>query len=259
MNMRDTKPYVITFCSGKSGVGKSIIAANTANELARNGTTTAICDLNLNSPTLHLFYGIEPLYKWQDCIDNPMLLDKIAYPLKDRLLLVAGSTSPSPALSPSDVRKSLERIISNIAAECIIFDCNSGAESEILECCRASDQVIMVLTDAPSSVIDTYGLLKIIQSYAQDCRISLLINNVIDSEDADDTSMKLNQATTHFLSAEYSTLGFIPYDRAVRSSILQQKLLRDSAPLSEATVAIEAIAKLLREAIETNSVILSVT
>lgn len=257
--MRDTKPYVITFCSGKSGVGKSIIAANLASEIAASGINTLICDANLHFPTLHLLFGVEPLFSWQDIIEHPQNIDKTAYRLQERLRLVAGSTSPSAPLSPSDFRRSLEMIITNIVAECIIFDCYSGAGSEILECCKVSDVVIIVLTDEPSSVIDAYGLIKIIQSHPTSCSIQLLVNNVIDREDAEDTSMKLNRATTHFLSAEYPTLGFIPYDRSVRASIMQQKLLGDVAPQSGATVAIAQIAMLLHYAVEDRSTIVLAT
>lgn len=245
--MVDSKPYIITFCSGKSGVGKSILAANIASKLAENRIHTLLCDAHHSSPTLHRLIGVEPLYFWEDLIDKHFPLHMITHEVAPHLTLLASNSSPTKIVTSDEFKASLNTIITNIDTECIIFDCNSGASSEIIDCCAISDVIFVVLTDEPSSVIDAYGLIKIIQTKVYQNHICLIINNVIDHEDADDTTKKLNMATTHFLSSEFESLGFIPYDRAVRSSIIQQQLLCSYSPDSGAALALHELSSLVHE------------
>ncbi|MBK9248699.1 MAG: P-loop NTPase [Ignavibacteria bacterium] len=253
--MNKSDHYIISVCSGKNGTGKSIIAANLAYELSRNNRNTVLCDTNFMSPTLHILFGIKPYYGFQDLIVNNHIIDKITCSIGKYLKLIACNTAQSHYTPDKDFVKSLEMIITSIDSDCIIFDCNSGANNEVLECCKISDIILLVMTDEPSSVIDTYGLIKIIRTHYPSLKIYLVINNVIDMEDADDTANKLNQATALFLSSEYDSLGFIPYDRMVKSSIIQQKLLNETTSTSLAAIAINTIALAIDSFIQSNQTV----
>ena len=243
-------PYIITFCSGKSGVGKSIIAANIASLLSDRGVEILLCDAHHTSPAVDKLFGIDPVYYWQDIVVNRIDLQRITVQQRPHLKLVAGSPSSELQLSTEQFKSSLQTIISEIKAECIIFDCNSGVSSEIIECCSISTIIFVVLTDEPGAVIDAYGLIKIIRARVPLSQIYLIINNVIDLEDADDTTTKLNRATTHFLDSEYTSMGFIPYDREVRSSIIHQHVLCDYSPMSPAAQALEAMASQIKDTLD---------
>ncbi|MCX6147944.1 MAG: hypothetical protein NTW25_11965, partial [Candidatus Kapabacteria bacterium] len=93
------------------------------------------------------------------------------------------------------------------------------------------------------SILDAYGLLKLILPIVPKDYINLLVNNVIDFEDADEITFKLNLATEKFLKVKLDVTGFVPYDRIIRQSILQQDLFVNANPDSEPTLALKKIAK----------------
>jgi len=101
----------------------------------------------------------------------------------------------------------------------------------------------MVITDEPTSLLDAYGLIKILMPYIETEKIMFLVNNVIDIEDANDISRKLNLATENFLKIELEYLGYIPYDRTVRQSILRQELFTSLYPEAEVSKSIDSISK----------------
>ena len=44
------------------------------------------------------------------------------------------------------------------------------------------------------------------------------------SEDFDEISTKINLVSTNFLKQSFETIGYIPYDREIRKSVLNQEL-----------------------------------
>ena len=56
--LRSNSPYIITICSGKGGVGKSILTANLGFWLAQSGKKVLICDADLFFPNQHLLFGV---------------------------------------------------------------------------------------------------------------------------------------------------------------------------------------------------------
>jgi flagellar biosynthesis protein FlhG len=104
-----------------------------------------------------------------------------------------------------------------------------------------------MVTDEPTSLLDGYGLTKILIQYIDKNKLFLLVNNVIDYEDANDVTYKLNLASDKFLGVNLNYLGFVPYERLVRQSIVQQELFVNTIPESEVS---NAIAKLSQKLIE---------
>ena len=53
-----TRPSIIPVAGGKGGIGKSIIAANTAVTLAKRGYDVVVMDLDLGASNLHAIFGM---------------------------------------------------------------------------------------------------------------------------------------------------------------------------------------------------------
>jgi len=249
--MNNTKPYVISFCSGKRSVGKSVVAANISYLLANSGIKILLLDTDIQFPTLHLIYGEEPMMRINDILTGNSTISTAIHPIMQNLSLIAGSTGELSKVNENQFRNCLQGIIAQNECESIIFDCSFGVNDDVIECIKLSDMVIILISDEPSSVIDGYGVIKTIQSIMPYKEIRIIINNVIDKEDADETEQKLNRATAHFLSSEISSLGFVPYDRIVKSSIMRQELLAHFYPNSDSTLELRKIANAISEHIKT--------
>ncbi len=242
-------PRFITICSGKGGVGKSILAANLARSLAKENSRVLLWDADMYFPNQHLLNGVEPPVRLKDVYRLNIPVEKAQYKLDESLFLVADSPASGSydSFDPVLISDIYAQIVTQKQYDTVIIDTPAGNSLEVLQCCSFSDMICIVITDEPTSLLDAYGLIKILINYIDIDKIKLLVNNVIDLEDADDISSKLNLATENFLKMKFEVLGFIPYDRAVRQSILQQEPFSLSNPESEASRAVVSIAKKINE------------
>ncbi|HYF04469.1 MAG TPA: P-loop NTPase [Patescibacteria group bacterium] len=232
-------PFILTICSGKGGVGKSFLAANLATSLSRRNTSVVLWDADRHFPNQHLLFGIEPPRRLSDVYAGRVSVDKILYPISPSLRLLADRQAPG--FDPKDVAPHIVYVVKEMSqltppAGLIIIDTPAGVSDEVIQCCALADKIAIVITDEPTSLLDAYGLLKILLPYTSTDNFVLIVNNIIDAEDASEIAKKMNMVTEKFLKITIPMLGFIPYDRAVRQSIIRQEPLAVSFPESEAAV-----------------------
>lgn len=242
-------PFILTVASGKGGVGKSVLTANIANVLSED-LSVLIWDANMQFPNQHLLLGVEPPVRLNDVYCGKIDVSKALYKVRDNLHLLADlpAAGESEKYGSNGILKVYKQLLESADFDVIVVDTPAGASTETLQCCQIADMVGVVVTDEPTSLLDAYGLIKLLLGLMSVDSINLLVNNVIDFEDADDISNKLNLATEKFLKYKFNALGFVPYDRVVRMSILQQELFTISRPDSEAGRAIKQLcAKLLEK------------
>ncbi len=238
-------PYVITVCSGKGGVGKSVLSANIANLLAKNGKKVLIWDADMLFPNLHLIFGVEPPVRATDLYAGRVSVLQTIWGIKENLDLIADIpiSNGRDIFDGSSLLPAYAELIAVSDYDYIIFDTAAGASSEVLNVSSISDMTVVTVTDEPTTLLDAYALIKILLENVKESKIQLLINNVIDFEDAEDISTKLNSATKEFLDNKFAIFGYVPYDRNIRQSILKQVLFTDLYKESEVHEAIENIAK----------------
>lgn len=219
-------PLIISIVSGKGGVGKSILVANLANTLANNGNKVLIWDGNYNFPNQHILFGVEPPYRAKDAYIGRMELSSVIYPINEKLSLLADYSINDIEfeINIDAILKVFKQIITNYEFDFILIDTAAGLSELLLNFINISHLVGVVLDDNPSSLIDSYALIKIFLKFVNAEQIKLIINNVIDNEDFDEISTKINLVSTNFLKQSFETIGYIPYDREIRKSVLNQEL-----------------------------------
>ena len=249
------RPFVITVCSGKGGVGKSFLVANLAHSFARDKGAVLIWDADLNFPNQHLLFGVEPPIRLTDIYSGDMDVTDALSSVQDNLFLLADA----PALGERRIFNTpviintFNELIQENDIDVIVIDTSSGGSYEVMQCCAISDLILVVVTDEPTSLLDAYGLIKLLMPYNDLNKISLLVNNVIDMEDANFVSSRLNLATNKFLSLKLDVLGFVPYDRLVRLSIIRQELFLEKFPNSDVTKALYDITDKIYMKLKVNS------
>lgn len=222
--IKETK--FITICSGKGGVGKSFVSANLANLLSNKGKVL-LWDSNLNFPNLHLILGVDPPIRLNDYINSNINFKETIYQVSNKLDLIIDSPlsdrqSDNHGAKFYDI---YQEIVAIDKYDFVIIDTMPGAGELVLESCILSDLSLVLITDEPTSIVDSYGLLKLILPFVNQENIGLLVNNVIDEEDYKEIYEKINITTNKFLNANFKSFGFIPYDREVRKSIQVQELI----------------------------------
>ena len=248
-------PKVISFVSGKGGVGKSVLTSNLAYQLSSMGNKVLIWDTNNQFPNQHLLLAVEPPVRLNDVYSGRVNVSNSIFNVENNLYILAGA--PADYHDEIDETKSIlniyEEIINQTDFDYIIIDSAAGYTRDILNACLISDYVLVVVTDEPTSLLDAYGLIKILIKSIDLSKINLLINNVIDLEDADEISHKLNLALEKFLKLKINPVGYVPYNRIVRQSILIQELFIKNEPESDVTKAIIELSKQIEDLLILNN------
>lgn len=155
---------VVAVGGGKGGVGKSMIAANLAVALAKQGARVIAVDADLGSANLHTLFGIDhPATSLQALIDGrAQRLDSLAIETGvPGLRLIAGSVALPGAANLQHARKQkLLRHIAKLPCDVVVLDCGAGVHYNVVDFFAAAQLQLLVSNAQLISLQNAYGFLK---------------------------------------------------------------------------------------------------
>lgn len=230
-NQRSEKnARVITITSGKGGVGKSNTAVNLAYQLQELGKKVIIFDADFGLANVEVMFGAIPKYNLSDLIFKGKNITEIITEGPNGIGFISGG-SGIVALSNLN-REQISFLIRNLSyldhmADFIIIDTGAGISDSVMDFVLASPEIIMVSTPEPSSLTDSYSLLKTLYRnpafQKESGKVKVITNKVNSSEDAAMVYRKLDTVVTKFLDGNLEFLGMIPADTEIDKAIRQQK------------------------------------
>ncbi len=240
---------VITVTSGKGGVGKSNVAVNLAVQIQKMGKRVLVFDADFGLANVEVMFGAIPKYTLGDVIFNGKKMHEIISEGPLGIGFVSGGTGISGL---NDL--STEQIMCMIhslgeldqLADVIIIDTGAGISNHVMEFVASSAEVLLVTTPDPSSLTDSYSLLKALHNHPKFCaeqtKISVLTNRVMSVDEGKHVYEKLKSVVAQFLQGEIFYAGMIPQDTSLEKAVRQQKPVSIYAPASKSARAFEAIA-----------------
>lgn len=245
INPKRLAPYFITFCSGKTGVGKSVLTLNIALQLSLLGKKVLIWDADLHFPNQHLLLGVEPPNRVNEVYKGEITLSNAIFKYNSKIHLLADQPvgGYNERYDQNTFNKIAIELKKNYDYDYILIDTQAGISYELLNIANISNLVAFIITDDVTSLIDSYGLIKIFLPYINKSKFTLIVNNVIDKEDGDEIAEKMNLATEKFLKIKMEYLNYIPYDRQVRQSIILQTPISLTQTESDVAKSFSMIAK----------------
>ncbi len=156
-----------TICAvggGKGGVGKSLVAVNTACALALDGYEVILVDADLAGANVHTLFGIKhPPLTLNEFVGRTVgKIDDLLVPtaLKN-LHLICGATDFIDLANPGHARKKrILRAIGKLAADFILVDIGAGATFNNLDFFNMAAMGIIVTTPEPTAILSGYEFLK---------------------------------------------------------------------------------------------------
>ena len=240
---------VITVTSGKGGVGKSNTAINLAIQFRKLGQRVIILDADFGLANIEIMFGAVPKHNLCDLIYQGKNIKEIITWGPMEVGFISGGSGIAGMSNLS--RDYLAYIIQNLAAldaiaDVIIVDTGAGISDAVLEFLVASDEVILVTTPEPTSITDSYSLLKALSRHprfsAENSQVKMIANKVEKEEDGYSLFNKLNAVVARYLKMPFSFLGAVPQDAQLSKAVMQQMPVSIQVPTAKSSVAYETIA-----------------
>lgn len=243
---------VITVTSGKGGVGKSNTVINLAIHLKRMGQRVIILDADFGLANIEIMFGTIPRHNLSDLIYKGMNIKDIITWGPGEIGFISGG---SGIAGLSNLRREyLDYIIQNLyeldaIADVIIIDTSAGISDAVMEFLVASGEILLVTTPEPTSITDSYSLLKALDRHPrfepESVQVKMIANRVESAAEGESLYMKLNSVVSNYLNFPLDYLGAVPYDTQLSRAVMQQMPVSLQSPNARSSRAYEELAALL--------------
>ena len=237
---------VIAVTGGKGGVGKTNVTLNTAISLAQQGKRVMVLDADLGLANVDVLLGLRVEKNLSHVLSGECTLDEVLVegPFGIKIAPATSGSQSMTELTPTE-HAGLIRAFSELQSkiDVLIVDTAAGISDMVLSFSKASQDIMMVVCDEPTSLTDAYALIKILNKQHGVFRFKIVANMVRSMREGDELFSKLNKVTNRFLDVALELVAVIPFDENVRKSVRKQKAIVEAFPTSPAAMAIRRLAK----------------
>lgn len=250
----EKKSRIITVTSGKGGVGKTSVSINLAIQFRLQGKSVIIFDADFGLANIEVMIGAIPKYNLSDLIYRGKDLNDIIMKGPMDIGFISGGSGISGF---GDLTKDqLTYLVYKIKelesmADIIIIDTGAGISSAVMDFVVVSNEVILVTTPEPTSITDSYSLLKALNKRddfdKSQNHIKIVANRVRSYEEGANLYNKLNVVVNKFLNFNIEFLGIIENDDNMSKAVIQQKPISMAYPNSKGAKSFKKISDTLLE------------
>lgn len=237
---------VIAVTGGKGGVGKTSVSVNLSVALAQMGRRVALLDADLGLANVDIMLGLNAKHNLEDVLaGTDSLLDiMLTGPGGIRIIPASSGTQHMAQLSAME-HAGLIHAFSEISdqIDVLIIDTAAGITDSVISFVRAAQEVLVVVCDEPSSITDSYALMKLLNRDYGLARFRVVANMTRTPQEGQNLFNKLTLVTERFMDATLQFVGSIPFDDGMRKAIQRQRAVVDMAPRSKASIAFHSLAE----------------
>jgi flagellar biosynthesis protein FlhG len=237
---------VIAVSGGKGGVGKTNVSLNTSISLAKQGKRVLVLDADLGLANVDVMLGLRVQRNLSHVLSGECELDDIIIkgPAGINIIPATSGTQSMVDLTPSE-HAGLIRAFSDMQTkfDILIVDTAAGISDMVLSFCRASQDVLLVVCDEPTSITDCYALMKLLSRDHGLFKFKVVANMVRSPREGQNLFAKLSKVTDRFLDVTLELVAVIPYDENIRKSVRKQQAIVEAYPDSPASIGFKTLAK----------------
>jgi len=246
--MNDNNTLSLSVMSGKGGVGKTNIVLNLGYALHQAKMTAMLMDCDLGLANLDVLLGISPDRTLHDLLQTGVNAEDILISIENGFdMLPATSGVPELVEMDEDMQDILFKKLIMLAGEYdyLMLDLGAGISHTVLSFAALTQLRIVVVTPEPTSLTDSYAVIKVLANQHGVKDFLILVNQAISAGEAKQTFERLSAACKNFLKIDLRYLGFIHHDPALVESVRRQTPLLKFAPDSQSGKDIIGLAKKL--------------
>jgi len=245
--MSSTRPVqVIAVTGGKGGVGKSNISVNLSIALAEMRRRVVLLDADLGLANIDVLLGLKAEKNLADVLSGEVSLEDVMVtgPAGIKVVPASSGIQQMAALGPQE-HAALIHAFSELShqLDVLVVDTAAGISDTVVSFVRASQEVVVVVCDEPSSITDAYALIKLLNKEHDMFRFRVVANMTRSAQEGQGLFNKLNMVCERFLDVSLQYVGHVPFDENVRKAVQRQKPILEYAPNCKAAMAIRKIAE----------------
>jgi len=237
---------VIAVTGGKGGVGKSNVSVNLGIALSAMGRRVVLLDADLGLANIDVLLGITSRQNVANVLAGECSLKDVLVDGPGGIRIVPASSGTQHMTNLSNMEHAgLISAFSELAddIDVLIVDTAAGISESVVSFLRASQELLLVVCDEPTSITDAYALIKLMNRDYDTHRFRVLANMVKNDQEGRQLYEKLYRVTERFLDVALQYVGIIPFDEAVRKSVQRQKAVLEAYPRSKASEAFRDLAR----------------
>jgi len=241
---------VFSITSGKGGVGKTAVVANTAVCLAKLGKRVLVLDADLGLANIDVVFGLAPAHNLNHFFSGNLELESILTPGPHGIkILPAGSGIQR--FTRLDAQQKM-RLLESLDAmhnefDIVLIDTEAGISENVTYFNTAAHEILVVTTPDPTAITDAYALMKLLSTQYHERHFNLIVNFIRSEDEALDVFRKLTMVANRYLDISINYIGSIPFDRQMNDSVRRQQVMVDLFPASKVSAALDAIARTIAQ------------
>ena len=213
---------ILTICSGKGGVGKTMTTVNMSVVLGQAGWQLTVLDGDMGLGNVKLMLPIQPSCHLGQWLTGQSNFEQLATATPFGFKIIS---APPDEFQLNDLaepqKKRLAELFDQIqqSSDLLIIDNAAGISRNVVGLCRMAHRLLLVTTPDPTAMMDAYATLKTFSSFHNPPPVGIIVNQARSIDEGFDTYKRLNAASTKFVGIDASWLGFIGGCRDLRMAI----------------------------------------
>jgi len=242
----------VSITSGKGGVGKTTMVANMAYALAQKGQRVLIFDGDLGMANIDIMFGMKSEHSIMDVLRGEKDMNEVIVSLAPQISLIPGGSGivELNRLNAFE-RRSLVDAVSTLdyQYDYLLIDTAPGITDNVLYLNSAAQVSSVVITPDPSSLADSYALIKVLNREYKETKFSIVCNQVRDEAEGLSLFNRFNEVVNRFLYIGLDYWGSVAQDQLFRRSTQNQRLILKHEPNSESAKQLLKISNKLQAAV----------
>jgi flagellar biosynthesis protein FlhG len=226
----------LSITSGKGGVGKTTVTANMAYALAKKGQRVLIFDGDLGMANIDIMFGVKSEHSIMDVLSGDKDISEVIVPLAPNISLIPGGSGivELNRLNAFERRSLVDAVSSmDYQYDYLLIDTAPGITDNVLYLNSAAQRSTVIITPDPSSLADSYALIKVLHKEYRENKFSIVCNQVRDEAEGLSLFNRFNEVVNRFLYIGLDYWGSLSQDQLFRRSTQNQRLILKHEPTSE--------------------------
>jgi len=243
---RESSGKVISFASGKGGVGKTAISTSLAYALANVFNKKVLlldCDIGLGN--VHVALGLSP-EKTIASVLKGIPIEKVIQRVYnyDVVLGFSGieSIEELDTLETTNLLLQLERVIDGY--DYVLLDNSAGLTRHTIGFSRAAATTYIITAPEPMALTDAYAFIKSMNRLYGYTSFKVVVNMAKSKREGFEAFERLQLSVRKFLNFELKLAGVVPYSPRFKEALSKRRPILELYPSDPFSVEIKKIAQL---------------